>query len=125
MKEVLDSEKKFARLLKVDTAYHSHHMHPCAGPYVAALQRVGIQVLQPPAGSPVWYSSVHDRFGSRVVKPVDELKDDYWKENMVNAVLFSQAVEAVTEALGPFDLAVEVGPHPALKGPATQTYKKV
>ena len=37
-KKVFDEEKKFARLLKVDTAYHSHHMLPCGKPYVDALQ---------------------------------------------------------------------------------------
>lgn len=36
-KQHYDKEKTFARLLKVDTAYHSHHMIPCSEPYVEAL----------------------------------------------------------------------------------------
>ncbi|KAJ3504570.1 hypothetical protein NM208_g16319 [Fusarium decemcellulare] len=32
-KKVFDEEKKFARLLKVEKAYHSHHMLPCGDAY--------------------------------------------------------------------------------------------
>jgi hybrid polyketide synthase / nonribosomal peptide synthetase ACE1 len=39
---------------------------------------------------------------------------------MVCPVLFSQAVEPVVGENGHFDAAIEIGPHPVLKGPATQ-----
>ncbi|KAJ5447683.1 hybrid NRPS/PKS enzyme [Penicillium cf. griseofulvum] len=44
---------------------------------------------------------------------------------MCNPVLFSQAVEASIWNGGPFDVAVELGLHPALKGPVEQTIKAV
>ncbi|KAG5772729.1 hypothetical protein H9Q72_001229 [Fusarium xylarioides] len=50
--------------------------------------------------------------------------DEYWVENMVNPVLFSVASELVAEASPPCHVALEVGPHPALKGPFNQTYKR-
>ena len=53
------------------------------------------------------------------------LKDQYWIDNMVQPVLFSQAIECALWNGGPFDMVVELGPHPALKGPAVQTIKSV
>ncbi|KAJ5494795.1 Acyl transferase/acyl hydrolase/lysophospholipase [Penicillium fimorum] len=44
-KEILEDEQKFARLLKVDKVYHSHHMKPCFEPYVAALKTCDVKVL--------------------------------------------------------------------------------
>ncbi|KAJ4996818.1 beta-ketoacyl synthase domain-containing protein [Colletotrichum sp. SAR 10_66] len=41
---VLENEPTFARLLKVDKAYHSHHMLPCALPYVQLLEECGCAV---------------------------------------------------------------------------------
>ncbi|KAL2015562.1 hypothetical protein VTK56DRAFT_5221 [Thermocarpiscus australiensis] len=123
VKTLLDGKKTFARLLKVDTAYHSHHMHPCAGPYVEGLEAAGIGVQSPPgAGGCTWYSSVLG--GNAMVagpETLDALRGTYWRDNMVNTVLFSQAVTAAVKAAGPFHFALEVGPHPALKGPASQT----
>lgn len=41
---VLEDESTFARMLRVDTAYHSHHMLPCAVPYIQALAECGCAV---------------------------------------------------------------------------------
>lgn len=116
-KEVLDDEKKFARILAVDKAYHSRHMLACSEAYINSLRACNIQIRQ--AGHPAcaWFSSVSDE---EITSTKASLKDMYWNDNMVNPVLFSQAVECAVAAKGPFTLAVEVGPHPALKGPITQ-----
>ena len=42
---------------------------------------------------------------------------------MAQPVLFSQALERAMIECGPFDAVLEVGPHPALKGPALQTLR--
>ena len=42
---------------------------------------------------------------------------------MVGTVLFADALETAIAECGPFDAAVEVGPHPALKIPALTTLK--
>ncbi|KAJ6095419.1 Acyl transferase/acyl hydrolase/lysophospholipase [Penicillium sp. IBT 16267x] len=121
-KEVFEDEKKFARLLKVDKAYHSHHMLPCAAPYIEALQNCRIRIQDRSGVATTWISSV---YGKNIEAVNDSLVDTYWSNNMVNPVLFSQAVSYATAALGPFDMALEVGPHPALKGPTLQTIQEV
>ncbi|KAL8848143.1 MAG: hypothetical protein Q9221_006829 [Calogaya cf. arnoldii] len=44
---------------------------------------------------------------------------------MVRPVLFSQAVTSALSEKGPFHQVLEVGPHPSLKGPVTQTIEEV
>lgn len=44
VKEVLEDEHKFNRKLKVDTAYHSHHMVPCSVPYQQSLDACRIDI---------------------------------------------------------------------------------
>lgn len=121
-RETLEDEKKFARLLKVDKAYHSHHMLSCAAPYIAAVRKCGVAIQHPPSGSATWISSV---YGDSIDNVSDNLADTYWINNMVKPVLFSQAVTYAVGAAGPFDMALEIGPHPALKGPAMQTIQEV
>lgn len=120
-KVALDQQKKFARLLKVDTAYHSHHMQPCAEPYVESLKAAGIKI-NTPGGDCKWYSSVLD---GAEVKPTNHLIATYWRDNMAQTVLFSQAVTNALQNSGPFHHAIEIGPHPALKGPAMQIFSEV
>ncbi|KAL5459023.1 hypothetical protein PMIN06_003013 [Paraphaeosphaeria minitans] len=123
-KAYFDSQKKFARLLKVDTAYHSHHMEPCGDRYVQALRACGVQVQRPkPDTSCTWFSSV--TASSQGMQAVDALRDEYWRDNMTNAVLFAEAIKNAVTNTHQLDLAVEVGPHPALKGPATQNVTEV
>ncbi|KAK3369536.1 hypothetical protein B0T24DRAFT_722419 [Lasiosphaeria ovina] len=124
-KAILEDENKFARVLKVDKAYHSHHMFPAAGPYTEALASIGIKARPRLDGRerPAWISSVHaedaESLGHEALGP------EYWAQNMVGQVKFSQAVEQAASALGPFDLGLEVGPHTALKSPALQTIQAV
>ncbi|RHZ63238.1 uncharacterized protein CDV56_108187 [Aspergillus thermomutatus] len=121
-KALLDERGRFARVLKVDTAYHSHHMDRCAVPYHESLSECGIRgSAESHGGSCVWVSSVYGPAG----KPTpNELKGRYWRNNMVQPVLFAEALRRVLVDEGPFDLALEVGPHPALKGPALQTMQE-
>jgi acyl transferase domain-containing protein len=121
-KKILDDRNTFARVLKVDTAYHSHHMEPCVSPYLESLQSCDIQVL---AGAGCkWYSSVHGPDG-RSLNILDGLADTYWVDNMAKPVLFSQAVDRAVLEEHCHDLVLELGPHPALKGPASEVLKAV
>lgn len=117
----LDSKKIFARILKTDTAYHSHHMMPCAGPYLKSLRNCNIEIHEPRSDC-VWISSVRGN-ATLLEDDLSELKDQYWVDNMCKPVLFSHAIEASIWNGGPFELALEFGPHPALKGPVEQTFK--
>lgn len=116
-KFIFEDESKFVRALKVDTAYHSHHMQPCSEPYMDAMSRVQI-TIQEPNSSCKWYSSV---LGGDLVtsEMAEQLKGSYWRDNLLQPVLFSQALESALENNGAPALALEVGPHPALKGPAS------
>jgi hybrid polyketide synthase / nonribosomal peptide synthetase ACE1 len=123
-KDVLDAEGKFTRMLKVDKAYHSHHMLPCIDPYVRSLQDCGVVAhMQPEDSSCPWISSVYVRDMRTVTE--DRVQDRYWSTNMTRPVMFSQALSYALGGEQPFDYIVEVGPHPALKGPASQTVQEV
>lgn len=52
---------------------------------------------------------------------------EYWKDNLVSPVLFYQAVQraVITHRSEGLDVAVEIGPHAALKGPCLSTVKEV
>lgn len=120
LQAMLNDEKKFNRVLRVDRAYHSAHMLPCFDAYVESLRHCGVKAQKPKGPGCVWVSSVYD-------KPVSSaagLSGTYWAENMTKPVLFSQALSSAISA-SPYDLAIEVGAHPALKGPATQTMQEV
>ncbi|KAK0616902.1 hypothetical protein B0T14DRAFT_435063 [Immersiella caudata] len=124
-KAALDERQAFARVLKVDTAYHSHHLDSCTAQYLTALQRCGIQVRETRLSSshPRWFSSVYGPNGRRT-EDLEALKDQYWVDNMRKPVLFSQALaRAVTEFEYCYDLVLEIGPHPALKSPAAETLR--
>ncbi|KAF9886948.1 hypothetical protein FE257_010689 [Aspergillus nanangensis] len=119
IKLVLDEEKKFTRLLKVDRAYHSHHMQACVEPYVRSLQQCRIQFTPPDPC--VWISSVF----TQDIKDVSEnMANQYWACNLAKPVMFAEALQLLLDQQESFDLAIEVGPHPALKGPASQTIQE-
>lgn len=123
-KKVFEEEKKFARLLKVDTAYHSHHMLSCGDPYVDSLRKCGVRINRERSStSPVWFSSVVPN--DKGMESIEDLKDVYWRDNMTNTVLFADAVRSAVTSDDQIGLALEVGPHPALKGPVTQTISDV
>jgi hybrid polyketide synthase/nonribosomal peptide synthetase ACE1 len=121
---IFEDESKFARKLKVDTAYHSSHMKACSSYYLEALGACDIQIEQPGENACPWYSSV---FGGEKVtmEHSDLLSNAYWKDNMLQPVLFSQALTAAVKDIGIPGLALEVGPHAALKGPASLTIEEV
>ncbi|KAF4992227.1 hypothetical protein FDECE_13779 [Fusarium decemcellulare] len=112
--EILKVQSKFARRLKVDKAYHSAHMQSCAEPYLQSLQNCDMASLEPTSDRPRWFSSVSED----VVMTSDLCESQYWVSNMTQPVLFSDAITSAVDSIGSFDLAIEVGPHPALKGPA-------
>ncbi|KAL4745664.1 hypothetical protein BDW72DRAFT_198425 [Aspergillus terricola var. indicus] len=121
-KALLDAEGLFNRVLRLDTAYHSPHMYPCAEPYLAAIERCGL--VAGGSNGTAWASSVFE--DNRMITSAQdkEMEAVYWKDNLIGRVLFSQAVErALEEGHGDFDLALEVGPHPSLKGPTLETIR--
>lgn len=128
-KDRLDQNGTFARVLAVDTAYHSHHMQSCAAPYFESLRRCGVSPLKGRRKC-VWYSSVWGANGrSRSFNDdhgMELLQGQYWVDNLTSTVQFSQALNrAVSEESYILDLALEIGPHPALKGPSSEVIKSL
>ncbi|KHN93792.1 Beta-ketoacyl synthase [Metarhizium album ARSEF 1941] len=119
---VLEDEETFVRALRVDKAYHSHHMKPASGPFLESVRNCAINIRTPPNDAPTWFPNV---YGGQVMEASDIIKGSYWIENLLNPVLFSQALETALLSGDAFDAAVEIGPHPALKGPATEVMKAV
>ncbi|KAI1456609.1 polyketide synthase [Annulohypoxylon moriforme] len=117
LEDVLEDEGKFHRRLRVDQAYHSSHMLPCAPPYVESLLRAGVKHQTPPESKKcLWYSSVCN---GNLMDTGPGL--EYWAENMVKPVLFNQALTTALADHANVDVVLEVGSHPALKGPASQS----
>ncbi|RYP74743.1 hypothetical protein DL771_002807 [Monosporascus sp. 5C6A] len=113
LKEALDANGVFARALKVDTAYHSHHM-----------QLVGNQYLQRLEGLQSNNCSDAVRFFSSVTEKEksDGFGPSYWVDNLVSQVRFSGAVQLLGKELGRTPLNfIELGPHKALAGPLRQS----
>lgn len=121
VKKVFEEEKKFARILKVDMAYHSHHMLPCSDLYTKSLQACNIEILKP-ADAPTWFSSVHRGLQ---IDAQDALKAHYWVDNMTRPILFSEALDSAFKHCGSFDMALEIGPHPTLKRPVYETIQEI
>ncbi|KAG9237502.1 reducing type I polyketide synthase 11 [Amylocarpus encephaloides] len=116
-KSDLEEQNTFARRLLVDTAYHSYHMKPCTEEYLNSLAKCEIKVSCKGGDRCQWISSVHE---SGHVAGLDGL---YWIDNMTRPVLFAQAAARAMDYCGPFEAMLEVGPHPALKGPVLETLR--
>ncbi|KAJ3952088.1 hypothetical protein N0V92_011480, partial [Colletotrichum tropicale] len=122
---ILKDEGKFTRFLRVDKAYHSHHMAQFSDAYTKSLVNCGCAAKSasktPDSSSPVaWYSSVYE---GRLLNCTD-ITAEYWAANLVSPVRFTQAVE---RAVSEYHVAcgVEVGAHPALKRPTTATIQAI
>lgn len=131
----LGKERVFNRRLKVDAAYHSHHMTAVAKDYLELLNQVDLfdqelETTQANSGDKddvVFISSV-------TAKPEsDGFGPNYWVENLESQVKFSAAVQLVSAELrnksaastsaniGGGNMLIEIGPHSALRGPVRQT----
>lgn len=137
VEQVLDMANKdgvFARRLKVDTGYHSHHMIPIAEPYREALRTALVQesgksisdvstkTLDVLFSSPVT--------GGRITDIKQLATPSHWVASLLQPVRFVESLTdmVVGEVDGPastghnnVDVIVEVGPHTALGGPIKET----
>ncbi|KAF2258097.1 reducing polyketide synthase [Lojkania enalia] len=114
LQEILTERKVFARLLKVDVAYHSSHMHSCSAEYAAAIDSIESY----PAKGKTMVSSVT---GSEVDPEL--LGPYYWVRNLISPVLFEHAIRRMVSPDGEnneIDLLIELGPHSTLGGPIEQ-----
>ncbi|KAK6702033.1 hypothetical protein SNK04_011938 [Fusarium graminearum] len=119
LKSLLDAEGIFARALKVDTAYHSHHMRRVAEEYQESMRNIQSSDVR---SGVTFYSSVTGTTKST------GFGTEYWMENLVSQVKFSQALALLrddqlrNEAGMDTSVFIEVGPHSALAGPALEGF---
>lgn len=122
LQTLLDAEGVFARRLRVNTAYHSHHMLLAVDGYLEQLQNMQT-VEQPP--DVLYISSVT----GHPISSAKALGPSYWVENAVQPVLFSDALmclcrggssENAQDVKAFVDTLIEIGPHGALAAPIRQ-----
>ena len=109
----LNASGIFARLLKVENAYHSSHMKTIENHYIDAVRDV--QASEASDGR-LMFSSVTGKLVSGV-----DLGADYWARNLVSPVIFSEAVNSLllSRTAQP-DVLLEIGPHSVLQAPLKQ-----
>ncbi len=124
IEDIAKADGVFARKLRVDTAYHSHHMDLIAEPYREALYNHQIQSAEASDTlASVSFSSAVT--GGRILS-VDELaQPEHWIQSLTQPVRFVDAISDMV--LGDFDPSgtsidaiVEVGPHSTLGGPVKE-----
>ncbi|MCJ1392471.1 hypothetical protein MMC18_005338 [Xylographa bjoerkii] len=124
LRALLDDQGIFARKLKVENAYHSHHMDAVAATYLES-----IKDIEPYANNNLLVEMFSSVSGS--VMKSSEFLPQYWVDNMISPVRFSQAVNSLLDYSPKkksrvksdklyVDVLVEIGPHAALQGPLKQ-----
>ncbi|PNP56847.1 hypothetical protein THARTR1_03082 [Trichoderma harzianum] len=126
LQEALQEENIFARKLLVDTAYHSKHMQLVAQQYAKA-----IADIRPRANTTTGVDAACKMYSSVTESEITykDLGPDYWVRNLVSPVRFATAIQnlmrpdadAQSSGTDAVDILVEIGPHTALRGPATQS----
>ncbi|KAM0470501.1 hypothetical protein ACHAPX_009867 [Trichoderma viride] len=112
-----DLPETFARKLRVERAYHSHHMREIGGMYEELLD--GLVNDKKP--SVTFFSSVT----GKQIKRSGQLGPSYWRRNLENPVLFSPAVQLMMHSTVEDAVYLEIGPHAALSGPLRDIFKSV
>ncbi|KAK1566009.1 PKSN polyketide synthase for alternapyrone biosynthesis protein [Colletotrichum navitas] len=120
----ISAHGKFARLLRVKTAYHSPAMQKVAREYLDGMGTI-VPLATEDQVAPMFSSLT----GTTVT--AKDLDGSYWKRNMCEKVRFAQAVKTLLEyvpeeqqAMGhkrtPWSAFIEIGPHAALQGPVAE-----
>lgn len=110
--EVLKERGVFCQFLRIDCAYHSHHMLP-----VGARLTELLTGLETQGGEQTRVPMISTVLGAPC--KASDLGADYWVRNLVSMVRFWPAIEAAFRTTR-IDVVVEIGPHPALQGPLRQ-----
>lgn len=107
----------FVRKLRVERAYHSHHMCEIGDRYEKLLDGL-VKDAKPIVP---FFSSVT----KRQIKRAGQLGPSYWRQNLENPVLFSPAVQLMMHSAVRDTVYLEIGPHSALSGPLRDIFKSI
>ncbi|KAK1622034.1 hypothetical protein BDP81DRAFT_476678 [Colletotrichum phormii] len=124
---VISADEKFARLLRVKTAYHSPHMATVAQEYLGKMGSI-VPLARAEQLCPMFSSLTGGTVTSK------DLDASYWMKNMCEQVRFSPAMTALldhapetTQGRGrnrvQWSAFIEVGPHGALQSPVSEIVK--
>jgi acyl transferase domain-containing protein len=121
LQDLLEQNQMFNRRLRVDTAYHSHHMNLVAEEYGHNIRTVRSRIVS----DTTFHSSLLGRHSETGV-----LDASYWVQNLTCPVRFSEALKSMCEPTDGtsnpgVDILIEVGPHAGLEGPVKQTLKSI
>ncbi|KAI0198468.1 reducing type I polyketide synthase [Astrocystis sublimbata] len=126
LEEQLKSEGVFARKLKVQAAFHSHHMLPLQEKYLSAMKK-HIPGTKRSLKNVAFYSPVT---GDRI-NDANALGPEHWVANMLEPVRFVSSFQNMVLSEGKdgssqgVDIIMEVGPHSALAGPIRQCLSEI
>ncbi|KAK3399711.1 putative polyketide synthase [Sordaria brevicollis] len=117
LEEVFKTENIFARRLKVDAAWHSHHMEAVADAYYASMDK---KVKPAKEKLDMIFSSPCT--GKRMDKVAEIGSPGHWVRSLTGCVKFVDAFRSMVFATPgstepEVDMVIEVGPHAALSGP--------
>ncbi|KAF7180982.1 hypothetical protein CNMCM7691_000111 [Aspergillus felis] len=112
VEEIQASDEIFCRLLAVNVAYHSPHMKDLGESFE--------QHLSPHMSCNKSMVPLISTVTGEVISEPDCLNAKYWRRNLESPVLFSSAVQALTDADKEERLFLEIGPHSALSSPLRQ-----
>lgn len=118
--DMANGDGVFARRLKVDTAYHSHHMNPIAEPYRQALRTAFAKGGEKNKKLDVIFSSPVT--GGRITQSKQLADPEHWVGSLLQPVQFVDSFTDMVlggsgESGSNIDMVLEVGPHTALGGP--------
>lgn len=131
LETLISADGKFARKLKIKTAYHSPHMRSVAQGYLERMGHISPLTNDAADGDDANKTVMFSSLTGKLVT-AEELNAEYWVSNMCAPVEFSAAFSAllaytcqlaggrgkkVPIRWGGF---VEIGPHAALQGPVQQ-----
>lgn len=127
VKSLVEKKRLFARKLAVQVAYHSKAMTGIASKYAEMIDNISPGTCEGrPRYTPIMFSSVT----GRVVPAATLSQPQYWIENLVSKVRFSEALVATdlwirTDRISSNDsksaCMIEIGPHAALRRPVKDT----
>ncbi|XRM46506.1 hypothetical protein ABZX51_009537 [Aspergillus tubingensis] len=102
-----------ASLLRVDKAYHSHHMSEVGQAYHDSIK----QEVSAKLPTKLFFSSVT----GKQLTPDCDLGARYWQRNLESPVLFHSAISSIMQHnIANNMMFLEIGPHSALAGPLRQ-----
>ncbi|TVY39994.1 Fumagillin dodecapentaenoate synthase [Lachnellula occidentalis] len=119
LRDRIQADGHFARLLLVDLAYHSNYMAEIGEVYEGMLHEDGL-FQQSATHRPNKTSKAVAMFSSVTSAVVNTTLDAaYWKQNMVSPVRFAAATAELLKQSNA-DFLIELGPSNALAGPIAQ-----